>query len=58
MESEKMEKFTTEQLKQALIGLRAKNDEDSAEAFEMTFDEVCRRIGDEAFDEWCDSLGW
>ena len=58
MESEKMEKFTTEQLKQALIGLRAKNDEDSAEAFEMTFDEVAERMGDEAFDEWCDSLGW
>ena len=57
-ESKKMEKFTTEQLKQALIGLRAKNDADSEAAFEMAFDEVAERMGDDAFDAWCDSLGW
>ena len=57
-ESKKMEKFTTEQLKQALIGLRAKNDADSEAAFELAFDEVAERMGDDAFDAWCDSLGW
>ncbi len=53
-----MEKFTTEQLKAALIGLYGKNDEDSNAAFEMTFDEVCRRMGEEAFDAWCEQQGW
>ena len=54
----KMDKFTTEQLKSALIGLRSKTDADSESAFQMTFDEVCARMGDEAFDAWCESLGW
>ena len=51
----KMEKFTTEQLKAALIELR---DTNPGDAWAMTFDEVCRRMGDEAFDAWCESHGW
>ena len=54
----KMSKFTTKQLQAALIGLRAKSDKDSAAAFEMTFDEVCARMGDDAFDAWCIAQGW
>lgn len=50
-----MEKFTTEQLKAALIELRETSHSD---AWDMTFDEVCRRMGDEAFDAWCEAQGW
>ena len=54
-EGKKMEKFTTEQLKAALIELRETSHGD---AWAMTFDEVCRRMGDEAFDAWCEAQGW
>lgn len=50
-----MQKFTTSQLQAALISLRATNEND---AYEMTFDEVAKRMGDDAFDAWCESLGW
>lgn len=50
-----MQKFTTAQLQAALIALRATNEND---AYEMTFNEVHRRMGDDAFDAWTDSLGW
>ena len=53
-----MDKFTTAQLKAALIELHAKTDDDGRAAFEMTFDEVASRMGDEAFDAWCEGLGW
>ena len=53
-----MNKFTTEQLKAALVGLHSKTDADSEAAFQMTFDEVCNRMGDEAFDAWCEAQGW
>ena len=53
-----MSKYTTEQLKAALIGLRAMNTPDADAAFEMTFDEVHRRMGDEAFDAWGEAQGW
>lgn len=53
-----MSKFTTKQLQDALIGLRAKTDADSVSAYEMTFDEVARRMGDEAFDAWCEKVGF
>jgi len=53
-----MNKFTTAQLQQALIGLRASTDADSIAAYEMTFDEVARRMGDEAFDAWCEAQGF
>lgn len=49
-----MSKFTTVELKAALIELR-NGDQD---AFQMTFDEVARRMGDEAFDQFCEAQGW
>jgi hypothetical protein len=54
-------KFTTEQLKEALlgtqsaIGLRDRCDPDGFIAYQMTFDELHRRMGDVAFDAWCDT---
>mgnify|MGYP000860247212 FL=1 len=53
-----MGKFTTHQLQAAMIGLRARTDEASVAAYEMTFDEVARRMGDEAFDAWCEAQGF
>ena len=54
----KMSKYTTEQLKAALIGLYGMKGDDANAAFEMTFDEVCSRMGEVAFDEWCEYQGW
>lgn len=53
-----MNKFTLKQLQDALIALHPRADDDAVAAFEMTFDEVHRRMGDEAFDAWCESQGW
>lgn len=53
-----MSKFTTAQLQQALIGLRARTDADGVAAWEMTFDELARRMGDDAFDAFCEAQGW
>ena len=53
-----MSKFTTKQLQDAAIELRKLSDADSALAFEMTFDELCARMGEEAFDAWCEAQGW
>ena len=53
-----MQQFTTTQLQDALIGLRDRTDADAVAAWEMTFDEVARRMGDEAFATWCDQQGW
>lgn len=52
-----MEKFTTKQLQDALVALYSRNDTDARYAFAMTFDEVHRRMGDDAFDAWCESAG-
>lgn len=52
-----MDKFTTKQLQDALLGLYRKNDADSNAAYQMTFDELHRRMGDDAFDAWLDSVG-
>lgn len=52
-----MEKFTTEQLQKALVALYSRNDTDARNAFAMTFDEVHSRMGDDAFDAWCESVG-
>jgi len=49
-----MSKFTTEQLQTALISLRKKSDADSVAAYELTFDELATRMGDD-FDAWCDT---
>ena len=54
----KMSKYTTKQLQEALIGLRARQDADGAAAYQMTFDELALRMGDEAFDAWCEAQGW
>lgn len=51
----KMSKFTTKELQAALIELRTTNNND---AFEMTFDEVSKRMGNDAFDAWCEAQGW
>lgn len=40
-----MDKFTTTQLQQALISLRARTDADGVAAFEMTFDAWCEKAG-------------
>lgn len=52
-----MGKFSTKQLQSALLGLYEKKDVDSVSAYQMTFDELHRRMGDDAFDCWCDSVG-
>jgi len=53
--SKKCEKFTTEQLQASLIALYHRNDTDSKNAYSMTFDVVCERMGEESFDAWCDT---
>lgn len=52
-----MSKFTTEQLQQAMIDLYPKKDIDSCTAYAMTFEEVHKRMGDEAFDAWLEANG-
>jgi hypothetical protein len=48
-----MQKFTTKQLQDALIAMfKAKSCDD---AYQMTFEEINKRMGDEAFDAWCDT---
>lgn len=56
--AKEMEKYTTEQLQEALIGLRTRSDKEASDAYEMVFDELCNRMGDEAFDVWCTQQGW
>ena len=56
-EERTMDKFTTKQLQDALVDLYAKNDEDSKVAYAMAFDELHRRMGDEAFDAFLDKHG-
>lgn len=52
-----MNKFTTAQLKAAMIELYKLNTEAARLAYRMTFDELHRRMGDDAFDAWCDDAG-
>lgn len=52
-----MNKFTTEQLKAALLGLRTRNDQDGNAAYALAFDELHSRMGDDAFDSWLDANG-
>jgi len=52
-----MHKFTTSQLQQALIELYKRNDAGAVAAYRMTFDELAARLGDDAFDAWCDAAG-
>lgn len=53
-----MSKFSNIELQQALIGLRTKTDANSVAAWDMTFDELARRMGDDAFDAFCIAQGW
>lgn len=53
-----MQRFTTAQLQAVLPYLRSRTDADGTAAYEMTFDELHRRMGDEAFDAWCAAQGW
>ena len=50
-----MDKFTTKQLQTALMTLRGKAGDASRAAYEMTFSEINRRMGDDAFDAWLDT---
>ena len=50
-----MSKFTTTQLQAALIALRNRTDAEGTTAYQMTFDEVAARMGNDAFDAWCDT---
>lgn len=52
-----MNKFTTEQLQNALLGLYNKKDADSNAAYAMTFEELNLRMGDDAFDAFLDANG-
>ena len=52
-----MSKYTTEQLKAALIELHKMNSEDAGRAFRIAFDELNARMGDDAFDSFLDSTG-
>lgn len=52
-----MNKFTTKQLQDALLGLYARNDADSFKAYQMTFTELNERMGDDAFDAFLDANG-
>ena len=51
----KMDKFTTKQLKEAMISLCSLKDDASFRAYQMVFDELHSRLGDEAFDSFCDA---
>lgn len=50
-----MDKFTTKQLKEAMISLCSLKDDASFRAYQMVFDELHSRLGDEAFDSFCDA---
>lgn len=51
-----MEKYTTEQLKSALIGLHKMKTTDplNLKAYQLAFDELEKRMGSESFDKWLD----
>lgn len=52
-----MNKYSTGQLKAALIELHKRNDEAANRAYRMTFDELNARMGDDAFDAWLEEVG-
>lgn len=53
-----MTKFTISQLQAATIELRARTDKAGSATYRLAFDELNRRMGDEAFDAWCEAQGW
>lgn len=52
-----MSKYTTKQLKDAILAMKDMKGEDVARAHRMACDELERRIGGDSFDAWCDSVG-
>lgn len=50
-----MNNFSTAQLQQALVALHARNDAEANAAYQMTFDELHSRMGDDAFDTFLDA---
>lgn len=52
-----MEKFTTQQVKNALIELQKMKSEDAFRAYRMAFEELNERLGDDAFDAFLDANG-
>jgi hypothetical protein len=52
-----MGKFTTTQLQNALVELYKRSDAEAVAAYRMTFDELAARMGDDAFDAWCETAG-
>lgn len=55
---ESCKKYTLEQLQRSLIELRKRTDNDGFRAYQMTFEVVCDRMGEDAFLDWTDGLGW
>ena len=49
-----MNKFTTKQLKAALVELHKTNEN---AAYQLAFDELNCRMGDDAFDSWLAEVG-
>mgnify|MGYP000754818904 FL=1 len=52
-----MEKFTTQQIKNALIELYSMKTEEAIKAYQMAFEELNERLGDDAFDAFLDANG-
>jgi translation initiation factor 2 alpha subunit (eIF-2alpha) len=56
-ERKKMENFTTKQIKDALIELYSMKTEEAMKAYQMAFEELNERLGDDAFDAFLDAYG-
>lgn len=52
-----MQRYSTAQLQQAMLGLFPRKDADSCAAYALAFEEVHRRMGDAEFDAWLDANG-
>lgn len=53
----KMKKYTTQQLKDATLGLYKMKGQEALRAYQLAFGELEKRLGEDAFLEWCDSVG-
>ena len=56
-ERKKMKNFTTKQIKDALIELYSMKTEEAMKAYQMAFEELNERLGDDAFDAFLDAYG-
>ena len=52
-----MNKFTVKQLKEAMVELYGKKDEESNMAYRIAFDLLEQKIGEEALDQFLDAYG-